>query len=77
MSVGDVVGAAGLGVYAAVALVIALVGFAAVVIALLRRANQELFERARHMPLDDGAAPRPAARPAPDDPVAARRGTKP
>ncbi len=68
MSVADATGAAGLGTYAAVALVIAVVGFAAVVVALLRGKNQELFERARHMPLDDGvAAPRSGPEPAPDD----------
>ncbi|MBI2219264.1 MAG: hypothetical protein HYU51_18445 [Candidatus Rokubacteria bacterium] len=69
--------AAGLERYAEVALVIAILGFVVVVVALLRRKNQDLFERARHMPLDDGSrAPRPDAPPARDDGPTAPRGTR-
>jgi hypothetical protein len=53
MKLGDAVGALGLGWMAEIALVIAVLGFAVVLVTVFLRRNREPFERARRMPLDE------------------------
>jgi cbb3-type cytochrome oxidase subunit 3 len=58
MKLSDVMSAMHLHLFAEVALVIAVAGFLAVVIAAFLARNREPFERARRMPLDDAAVAR-------------------
>lgn len=58
MSLGDVMGAAGLHWYAQVGMVLFMLAFGVVVTTTFLRRNQEAFERARRLPLEDeGNAP--------------------
>jgi hypothetical protein len=66
MSLGDVVSASGLALFAQVALLLFAAIFLYVVAATLARRNQSTFERARFLPLD-GDPPAP-----PEDPAAGR-----
>lgn len=54
MKLSDIMSSMGLASYAEVALVIFFVVFLAVVAHVMNRRNTERFERARHLPLDDG-----------------------
>jgi cbb3-type cytochrome oxidase subunit 3 len=57
MKLSDIMGNAGLSGFAEVALVIFVVVFAAVVVRTFLPSRHREMERARHLPLDDGAAP--------------------
>jgi len=58
MKLSDVMGGMGLGIFAQVGLVVAALGFLAVVIGVLRRDNRDAFERASRLPLDGDEASR-------------------
>ena len=58
MRLSDIMSAAGLAFYAEVALALFLLAFVAVVVTVVSRKQQQVWERARFMPLDD----RPRAR---------------
>ncbi|HLB37403.1 MAG: hypothetical protein HYY95_01340 [Candidatus Rokubacteria bacterium] len=51
MSLGDIMGGAGLHVFAEVALLLASGGFLVVGVSIFLRRNRDAFERARHLPL--------------------------
>jgi cbb3-type cytochrome oxidase subunit 3 len=53
MKLSDVMGAAGLSIYAQIALLIFLVTFVGIVVWVFLPRHKQLHERARHMPLDD------------------------
>lgn len=53
MNLSDVVSHAGMARYAEIALIIALISFAAIVVWVFARRNKERYERAKMMPLDD------------------------
>jgi cbb3-type cytochrome oxidase subunit 3 len=55
MSLADVMSASGLSVWAEAALLLSLAVFAAVTFAAFSGRNRRTFERARFLPLDDGA----------------------
>lgn len=56
MRLSEIVGAAtGLAVYAEVGLVLFLLAFIAVLVQVVWKANQDEFQRAESLPLDDGA----------------------
>ena len=55
MKLSDIVSAAGLFVYAEVALVLFLVAFTAVLIDVLRKRPREEFDHAASLPLEDGS----------------------
>lgn len=51
MGLGDIMGGAGLHVFAEVALLLASGGFLVVGVSIFLRRNRDAFERARHLPL--------------------------
>lgn len=57
MKLSDVMSAAGLQVFAEIGLVLFAAAFVTVIVTTFLRRNREAFERARHLPLDDGPAP--------------------
>jgi cbb3-type cytochrome oxidase subunit 3 len=53
MRLSDVLGQAGLSVYAQVALVLFVLAFIGIIIYVFAKKNRETFDRARMLPLDD------------------------
>ena len=51
-SLSDVVGGAGLSIYAEIALLLFLFAFLGVVVSLLLPSRQRMYERMRHLPID-------------------------
>jgi hypothetical protein len=59
MSLSDIMGAAGLGSWAVLGLIVSFVTFSSIVVWVLAR-RQSSWEHARRLPLDDGAATTPS-----------------
>lgn len=61
MSLSDIMSGSGLHLFAEIGLIVFLLFFAGVVVYTFARRNRDVFERARHAPLDDAPAVRPDA----------------
>lgn len=59
MSLSDIMSGSGLHLFAEIGLVLFLLLFAGVLVYTFAKRNREVFERARHAPLDDAPAVRP------------------
>lgn len=62
MKLSDIMGAAGLAVYAEIALALFVLAFVLVAINIMWKKNQRLWEQARFMPLDEDRDPGPEPR---------------
>lgn len=60
MSLTDIMSAMRLHLFAEAGFVLALAGFATVLVTVFRRDNRAAFERARWLPLEDEPGPRPS-----------------